>query len=301
MATSWPGLHGPGCRGGDVGVHVAHGDGDALGQAGPCGGFGREVARGVAQPADGVLQLGADEVLELRVQGGEEVLGGVAAVLVDALVAGGAGVADVVAAELPDDPVGGLHPVVHGGVGFRVLLEELQSLGEFPFGGDEPAIAREPAFAAFSRQGVDPVRLRLRGVVAPEFHIGVRPVGEPGQLVQRCAVRLDGHHGAGGEVGGNADDGGGVDSGVGDRRGDCVAEDVAVVVGHLQRPVPGKPGGAVVRYVRGIRRQRFRHHAMRVVKDAAAQFLAVADPDHHGPPGERAEVHANDKVFGSVH
>ena len=175
-------LHGPGGRGGDVGVDIADGDGDALRQSGPGGGLGGQVAGGVAQPADGVLELGADEVLELRVQGGQEVLGRVAAVLVDPLVAGRAGVADVVAAELPDDPVGGLHPVVHRGVGFRVFLEQLQAFGEFPFGGDQPAIAREPGLAPFGGQRVDPVRLRLRGVVAPQLHVGVRPVGEAGQL-----------------------------------------------------------------------------------------------------------------------
>ena len=40
---------------------------------------------------------------------------------------------------------------------------------------------------------------------------------------------------------------------------------------------------------------------MRVLKDPAAQFLAVPDPDDDGPPGKRAVVHADDKVFGSVH
>jgi hypothetical protein len=72
-----------------------------------------------------VFQLGAHKVLELRIQGCEEVLRRVAAVLVDPLVAGGAGVADVISAELPDDPVGRFHPVVHGRVDFRVFLEQL--------------------------------------------------------------------------------------------------------------------------------------------------------------------------------
>jgi hypothetical protein len=82
------GFHGPGRRGGDLRVHVPHGDGDALRQTRPGRGFGREVTRGVAEPADSVLEFGADEVLELGVQRRQEVLGRVAAVLIDAFVAG---------------------------------------------------------------------------------------------------------------------------------------------------------------------------------------------------------------------
>ena len=109
---------------------------------------------------------------------------------------------------------------------------------------------------------------------------------------------VDRHHGAGREVGGDPDDGGRVDSGVGDRGGDGVAQDVAVVVGHLERPFAGEPDAGAARRVR---RKLVGDHGMRVVEDSAAEFLAVADPDDDGPPGERAVVHADDKVFGSVH
>src|SRR5665648_943141 len=83
----------------------------------------------LAQLADRVLDLGGHEVGEVGVEGGEELPGGVVAVLQDALVAGGAGVADVDAAELPDDPVRCLDPVLGRLVDRWVLLEQLQTLG----------------------------------------------------------------------------------------------------------------------------------------------------------------------------
>ncbi|CAH0327120.1 hypothetical protein SRABI128_05784 [Microbacterium sp. Bi128] len=132
-------------------------------------------------------------------------------------------------------------------------------------------------------------------MVAPQLHVGVRAVGESGKLVQRCAVALDGDHGAGREVGGDAHHGGWVDPGVGDGRRHSPAEHVAVVVGHLQGPFARKPdAGDASRVLAG-------DHGMRVFKYPAAQFLAVPDPDDDGPPGKRAVVHAYDKVFGSVH
>ncbi|BAS08799.1 hypothetical protein AHiyo4_22210 [Arthrobacter sp. Hiyo4] len=82
-------------------------------------------------------------------------------------------------------------------------------------------------------------------------------VATMGTIFGGMAVSLDGpdrHHGAGREVRGNPDDGHRVDPGVCDRCGDGVAKDVAVVVRHLKRPFPGKPGGAVARSACYIRR-----------------------------------------------
>ncbi len=290
-------FHGPGCGSGDVGVHVAHRDGDALGQPGPGSGLGREVSGGVSQPADRVLQLASHEILELRVQGGEELLGRVSSVLVDALVTGSAGVPDVVSAELPDDPVRSFDPVVHRRVRFRILLEQLESLGELPFGGDQPAVPRQPGFAPFTGQYVDAVRLRLRSMVPPQFHVGVGPVREFLQLVQRGAVSLGRHHRAGREVGGDPDDGGRVDPCLRDRCGHRVPEHVPVVVGHLECPFAGKPGRAVARQ---IGRQGAGHDGVRVVKNGAAEFLAVADAHHHGPARKGAVVHPDNKIFCAV-
>ena len=59
---------------------------------------------------------------------------------------------------------------------------------------------------ALMGQGVDPLGLTLCRVVLPQLDVGVRPVGELGELTQRRAVREGGQHGAGGEVRGDPDD-----------------------------------------------------------------------------------------------
>src|SRR5665648_235449 len=151
----------------------------------------------LAQLADRVLDLGGHEVGEVGVEGGEELPGGVVAVLQDALVAGGAGVAQVDAAELPDDPVRGLDPVLGRFVDLGVVLEQLQALGELPLRGDQTAVPADPGLGALVGEGVDPVGVRLGGVVLPELDVRVRPIGERTELAQRCAVTGGGHHRAG--------------------------------------------------------------------------------------------------------
>ena len=184
-------------------------------------------------PARRVCAKSAKSGLQHR----EVVRGRVVAVLVDPLVAGGAGVARLHAAQLPDDPVGRLDPPLGAPVDVRVLLEQLQRLGELPLRGDPPAVAADPGLAARVGEGVDPVGLRLGGVVLPQLRPGVRAVAQLGELAQRRAVAQDGQHGAGGEVGADADDVGGVDAGVAHRLPDRGAEHGAPVLRVLQRPV----------------------------------------------------------------
>src|SRR3954449_4454691 len=108
-------------------------------QAGPLG-------RARSQTADAGAQLDQRRPLHLvlgergeaLVERGEELAIRERAVLVDRLVSGGAEVARLLAAELPDDPVGALDPALHALVELRVLLEDLQRLGELP-------LARDPA------------------------------------------------------------------------------------------------------------------------------------------------------------
>jgi hypothetical protein len=169
MATIWPGS-------------VAHGNRDPLGQARPAGGLCGQPPRGPPELADGLVELVRDEAGELGVECGQVVARRVLTVLQDSLVAGGAGIADIGAAELPHDPVGGLHPSLARGIRGRVLFEDLQGLGELPFGGDQSAITGNPPLAALVRQPVDAVSLALRGVVAPQLDVGVRAIGEVGQL-----------------------------------------------------------------------------------------------------------------------
>ncbi len=165
-------------------------------------------------------------------------------VLPDPFVAGGARVADVVAAQLPDDPICRFDPVIHALVELRILLEQLQCFGVLPLTRDEAAVASQPGLAPFGRDSVDPVGLRLGRVVLPQLHVGVRSITELGQLAQRSAVGEHRHRRRGGEVGGDADHPSGIDAGRRDRLGDGPAQHVAVVVGHLQGPVGWQRGTA---------------------------------------------------------
>ncbi len=243
----------------------------------------------LAELADAVLDLVRDEPAEAGVEGGEEVLGGVVPVLVDPLVAGGARVADVVAGQLPDDPVGALDPVLHRGVDLGGLLQDLQPLGELPLGGDQPAVPGEPGLLALGGEGIDPVRLRLGGVVPPELDVGVRVAGEVVQLVQRGAVGGGRHHRARGEVGADADDVGGVDAGPAQGLRHGLPQDLDVVRGHLQREV-GRQDGPVGQ---GAVEDR-----VGVLRDGARQLGAVTHADDDGPAGERAEVDADHEGVG---
>ena len=233
----------------------------------------------LAELADAVLDLVRDEPAEVGVEGGQEVLGGVVPVLVDPLVAGGAGVADVVAGQLPDDPVGALDPVLHRGVDLGSLLQDLQPLGELPLGGDQPAVPGEPGLLALGGEGVDPVRLRLGGVVPPELDVGVRVAGEVVQLVQRGAVGGGRHHRARGEVGADADDVGGVDAGPAHGLRHGLAQD-------LRRSPPGtcsaKSGGSD-----GAVGQRAVEDGVGVLRDGARQLGAVTRRGRRRP-GRRA-------------
>jgi hypothetical protein len=159
-----------------------------------------------AQLGDRLLDLVGEEAGEVRVQRRQVVRRRVGAVLADRLVARRAGVAHVGAAQLPDDPVGRLDPVVHPVVDLAVLLEQLQALGQLPLRGQLAAVAGDPRLAALVRQRVDPLGVRLGGVVLPQLDVGVRPVGQLRQLAQRGAVGQRRQHGAGGEVGADADD-----------------------------------------------------------------------------------------------
>ncbi len=233
-----------------------------------------------------MFEAGAGEVGEVRVERGEVVLARVAPVLVDALVAGRAGVAALGAGELPDDPVGGLDPAGGRGVDGRVLLQDLEGLGVLPLGGDPAAVAGDPLLAAGVGQGVDPVRLALGGVVLPELGPGVRAGLPRGRLGERGAVGEYRQDGAGREVGGDPDDVGRVDAGGGDRGRDGGAQHLAPVPGVLQRPVGReRPAGAG---------QFALDDGVRVLVDGGSNLLAVLYPDHHGAAGKGAEVDADD-------
>src|ERR1035437_6403716 len=126
-----------GVRGGrgDMRVHVAYRGRDALGQPGPGCRLGGQRPGAGAKRGDRMLQLVGGEVGEPWVECAEEVAGWIVSVLPYALVAGGAGVPCLGAAQLPDDPVGGLDPALCLLVDLRVLIQQLERLGELPLRG----------------------------------------------------------------------------------------------------------------------------------------------------------------------
>src|SRR5690625_3798478 len=97
----------------------------------------------------------------------EELRARVLPLLVDALVPRGAGIADVGAAQLPDDPVRCLDPTIHCVVKLRVLLQHLEALGKLPLRGDQSPVACDPWLLLAMGELVDSIGLLLRGVVLP--------------------------------------------------------------------------------------------------------------------------------------
>ena len=257
----------------DVRVDVAGGDGDALGQPGPPGRLGGEVPGASAELQERVLELVGDEAGEPLVERREVGLRRVLVVLADALVARGADVARLLAAELPHDPVGALDPAVHRRIDLRILLEQLQRLRELPLGGDAPAVARQPRLVPLLRQGRDPIGLLLGRVVLPELRVGVRALTELVELAQRRAVAGDGQRRRGGEVDGDAGDRRRVDPGVPHGGRNRRAQDLAIVVGVLERPRGGK--------WLARRREDALDHGIRVVADRRTELGAVAGPHDH--------------------
>ncbi len=272
-------------RRGDVRVHVADCDGYPLRQAGPVRCLGGQRSGPGAQRQDRVLQLVGGEASEIRIERREELARRIVTVLPDALVARGAGVSRLGAGQLPDDPVGGLDPPAGPLVDIRVLLEQLQRLGELPLGGDLPAVTADPGLAAFVCQRIDPVCLRLRRMVLPQLRIGVPPPGQARQLAQWRPVRRGRQHRAGSEVRADAGHSRRVDPGPLDRRRHCPAKHIPVVLGILQRPVRRQrlAGGG----------QRAVHHAVAVLVHGGPEFCPVADPRHQGASGQRSEIHSD--------
>jgi hypothetical protein len=274
------------CRRSDMGVDVADGDCDALGEPGPGGGLIGEGPCEAAELADRVGDLVVDHSGEVGVEFGEELTARVLAVLEDALVAGSACVADVGAAQLPHDPVGGLDPPFGGVVHLWVLFEQLERLSELPLRRDQPPVACDPRLPTPMCGFVDAIGVRLGGVVLPELDVGVRPICELGELAQRRAVRRCRHHRARREVGGDPDHVCRVDAGCRDCRGYCDLQHLDVVGRSLQRPV-GRQSSVVTG------RQRPIHDGMRVLVRRAADLCSVADPNNQHPARQRAEVDAD--------
>jgi hypothetical protein len=231
------GIHGPRSRGRHVRVDVADGDGDARRQPGPGSSLLGQPAGARAEGRQRAAQLLFHEAREALVQRGEELRRRVAAVLVDRLVAGGAGVAGEHAAQLPDDPVRGFDPQIDAVVGVRVLVEDLERLRELPLGRDAPAVARQPGLAHLGGERVYAVSLATGRVVLPELGVRVRAAREVRVPAQRRAVGEHRHRRGSREVRGDPDHGGGIDARGGDGLRHRGGERLDVVLRILERPL----------------------------------------------------------------
>ena len=112
-----------------MGVDVADGNRDSLAKARPGGGFGRELSGFCAELTDFVVKFFDRKVCKARVQRCEEFFRRILAILQITLVASGASVANILAAKLPDNPVGGFDELIHAVKNLLVFFEELQTLG----------------------------------------------------------------------------------------------------------------------------------------------------------------------------
>src|ERR1700677_2775685 len=236
-----------------------------------------------AQGSDyGMSELAFGEAGERRVELAEELTRRILAVLVDALVAGGAGVAGLGTAQLPDDPVRGLDPAIRPGVELGVFFQQLECLGELPLGRDLAAVPADPRLLAIMCQRVDPVRVRLGGVMLPQLRVGMHATCQRWELTERGSVGGDREAGGRGEVGGDANDLRGIDACLVERGGHRRAERRGPVGGGLQRPVRRQPGGGEL----GV------DHAMRGIVYRGAQLCTLADSHHERARRQRAEVHS---------
>ena len=226
----------------DVRVDVRDGDGGAGLQAGRRGHLGGQPAGLLAERVDVGRELLGDDVPQAGVQRREVVRRRVAdALLPDRLVAGGAGVALLLAGELQDDPVGRLDEAVGGGVDLGRLVQDLQDLGEEPLGGDLAAVALRGTTRR--ARGRSALTRSASGWAAWCFQSLTQACG---LLAKRSEKQSGwpfasiGQHRAGGEVDADADDVGRVDAGLLQHGRDRRRQDAEVVGRVLQRPLGGR-------------------------------------------------------------
>ncbi len=200
----------------------------------------------------------------------------------ESLVARAAGIAHERARELLHEPVAGLDERRGGGEHLRVLLENLQGLGEQPLGRRPAAVVGQERFAARGRDRVDPVRLRLRRVVLPELDPGVRPRRPRGLERKRAPAGVHGKDRAGREIHADADDVPRPDAGGRQGPRDGFGGGLHVIARVLQRPVR--------RQLRARARQRRVDHAVPVVHDGRAALAPCRRLDDEGPDRRGPEV-----------
>ena len=282
------------CRGGnrDVGIDVGNRHGGARQKTGPGRRSRRDPARAVAHAPHVSTHLVVDDVRESRIERGEVARVREAVPLrPHRLVAGRAGVAGLDPGQPPDDPVGGLDQPVRGRVDLGRLIEDLERLREEPLGRDPPAISTEPGLAGRLGSLVDPVGLRLRGVMLPQLDPGMRIGAQMLNVAEGRAVALDRQHGAGREVDPDADHIRRIDACLAEQCRNRQFEHRQVIVGILQRPVVGETHLLVGQ------RQPLGDHPVGVPVNSRRDLSTRRDIHQDRPAGFGPEVDA-DRVLG---
>lgn len=272
-----------------VGVEGTDGDGDAGFEAELFGPGGAEVA-GFGVGAVGFGEEAVAEVGEVGVELGEEFFVGEAAPFVteEGFVAGGTdaaleGEGVGVAGEFGGEPVAVFDEGVGGGEDGGVDAAEAEDFGPEPFGGVDTTAFGHDVGALFVAELGDLGGFGMGGVVFPEPDHGVEVISEFGEEAEGCASLVDGYGSGACGVEADADDGGGVEGGVGgfglgDGGGDNVDEAVEVVLGVLAGDVG----------VGGIEEDT--HVTAGIGEDGGAEFGAVGEVDEEGAAGVGAVV-----------
>jgi hypothetical protein len=108
-------------------VYISNCNSNAFGKASPCGCLFGQITGSIAELTDWVLNLVFGKAGEILVQRTQEFATWILAILEVSFVTGGAGIANIVATELPDNPVGCFDKLVHRVVNLWSLLKKLQA------------------------------------------------------------------------------------------------------------------------------------------------------------------------------
>ena len=136
--------------------------------------------------------------------------------------------------ELPHVPISRFEPDFGVGVNVGSGIQNFKHFWEKPFQPDDAAVARQPRLFAASRPLIDPLGLRFRAVMLPEFWPGVFFLSKRLQETKRCAIAQRGKHGAACEIDADADDRATIDAAIAKRTANCPGGTLNPIAGMLQ-------------------------------------------------------------------
>ena len=208
-------------------------------------------------------------MLHSRVESLEELVRRISVFLVPhTLVACTAGIANLMAAHLPNDPIGGFNKTVGFVVNLGGFVKDLPELRNSPLGGNLSAVELEPVLIHLFGNLIELCCLSLCRMVLPKLDISVRFVLEFINKTKRRAVLLDRHDCAGGEIQSETDDVLRINSALLYNVGNSCFEHVEIVLRVLKRPVRTELFAA---------RKLFVHNGMRIVENRGCKLLTCFD------------------------